>query len=636
MGVELDLGTRPDGTRFTVPIECIDRGWEIIGPPGSGKSWLANRAYTEIATKVPEAFVIHLDTAGDSFHWLERWAYAEGLDEELVVINPAEQSRIVAVNPLGAWNPYPALQSRVAAETFRRALRAGAFAEQPLVNEWTGTAMFSLIATALAYRDAPELFRIGRSPLRDAVIDRLPDSPARRNWEALAPALARGSDLQGLRVLLDHLGPTRRRIEEFTANPDLRLMLSSTGQAISLRRAVNQRRKVLVHAGPGVLPREDARLLCSSILAELVHEAFRREAGLDERIPMYVFCDEWQDFNVPGMTEILYGGRKFNFRVIAIHHDAGQLEAMGREDPMLPRAVLGCMRAKTVFGGLSPDDATVYGRLIWEHFCDPRRKKLVLTSKRQLQVARWVNSYTTGQSYQRGLAAMVGSMEAEGEGAGRVHGVVTGKGVANASGFGSGDSEMLLYGPDGLDADIVGMTRGSSLQATGSLAENRFEAETDAESTTKFRMRGRTEAQTDSEGWSRHQAITRSLGVFPTEPFDEISNVTFWPVAEQLHLMIAAMVRQPDRDALFTYAKEKPELFRTAELEEPSVDPWQAREVHRLLLRKQRWATPQEIEEEVEDRHRKLLGPGVRHEPLDTKAAIGRLRDARAGGGKAA
>src|SRR5438105_3886203 len=117
MSVELHLGTRPDGTgQETIPLEHLDRGLEIIGPPGSGKSYEAMHLYTEIATKCPEACVVFLDTAGDSFHWLERWAYSEGLDNDLVVINPGEDERhVVGVNPLGAWSHNPALQSRVAA-----------------------------------------------------------------------------------------------------------------------------------------------------------------------------------------------------------------------------------------------------------------------------------------------------------------------------------------------------------------------------------------------------------------------------------------------------------------------------------------------------------------------------------------
>src|SRR6185503_4298358 len=107
------------------------------------------------------------------------------------------------------------------------------------------------------------------------------------------------------------------------------------------------------------------------------------------------------------------------------------------------------------------------------------------------------------------------------------------------------------------------------------------------------------------------------LGVFPTEAFDEVSNVTFWQVAEQLHLMIAAMVRQPDRHALFVYGKDRPRRFRTPQREDPYVKPFDAAEIRQLLLRRQRWGTAEELRAEVHERHQALLGSPV--ERLDLK-----------------
>jgi hypothetical protein len=624
----IDLGQMSDGTQLRLPMDGFDRHCQVLAPTGYGKSRLLARIVQQFVTKSRDATVV-LDPAGDLCNLLKRWAYSQGLQNRLVIIDPREQRLVCGLNPIQPWTSNHGLQAGVLRDIVRRSLGGNeTSATAPLASQWIFNFLYLLLVNRLTMYELGRLLDFSDSVFLQASISRLPPSIVRSDFEALTGAMARLNEAQALRFLAEQLGSTSRRLRQFVTNSYLDHMLAARVRAIGWGQVIDRGMLILVNLSQegNALTDEDQRLLGQLVVSSIIRESFARPEH--RRRPVNLIIDEAGKLASPEVTTVLNEGRKYRLRLILAHQTLSQLVDHRENDTTLLDAVTNNARLKIVFGGLGHVDGDAVGRTLFGALADPDTRKLVLKSPIQLSHMERVESVTTSSARTRSSGEIDVRGEARVSGRGRSHGTSE---VVGSS-FGSGDSMAMATGfaypmDLGMDAGTIHEARNfgsfssaGGMDATGtSDAESKYEAfgETDSHGTSRAR------------GEQRGRSVTRGLMVVPDEPREIVTSVQFEPLEEQLHRLVSAMTLMPDRHAVVSLGKSQPVEFRVADVPNPSLTLRQAQLLDlRLMRRLPFYVERSVIEAEIAERQNALLRASV-IEVADVATAIERRRASR-------
>jgi hypothetical protein len=325
----------------------------VLGPTGSGKSWLLSRLILGDIAAGHGVFVVDLkgDLVGDV---LSRISDHDA--ERVIVLDPARRDHPVGVNLLSGaeseegrervvdnvltvfkelwaayWGPRSDQVMRAALNTL-----AGARAR--------GGAQFTLVELVPLLSDPA--FRRGILAGRQ-----LPDG-LRAFWQRYE-AMSDGERAQAI-------APVLNKVEAFTSRSTIRLMLGQS-QGIDLRDVFRRHAVVLVNLAKGSLGTETANLLGALLVTKLWQAAFEQVAvPAERRSTAFAYIDEAQDvvrLPVP-MAEMLSQARGLKLGVTLAHQYVAQLPEA------VKAAVLGTVQSQIVFAlkrtdaqALAPDFA---------------------------------------------------------------------------------------------------------------------------------------------------------------------------------------------------------------------------------------------------------------------------------------
>jgi len=128
------------------------------------------------------------------------------------------------------------------------------------------------------------------------------------------------------RYLKKRIAPLLTRIDTFLRPKIVRYMLAQKG-GIDFRTCIEEKKIVLIKLSQGLIGEDNSYLLGSLFLSKFNQVAQSRQSlPKEQRHPYYIYCDEFQNFITPSISQILSGARKYGLGLILAHQEIAQID----------------------------------------------------------------------------------------------------------------------------------------------------------------------------------------------------------------------------------------------------------------------------------------------------------------------
>jgi len=328
-----------DERPLALTLEARLRHLHVIGPTGTGKSHLlCSLVLQDLAAGHG---VVLLDPKGDLVADVLAHMPAERIDDA-IVLDPADESRPVGLNPLRAAH---GASAEVVVENLTALFRS-------LYRSSWGPRTDDILRAALLTLSSADDATLCEVPLlltdatfRRRLVAKIDDPVGLESFWGWYEGLSDGE-----RVSV--VGPVLNKVRAFTMRPRVRSIIGQSQPRLNLREVLRDRKVLLVSLGVGLLGEEAAALLGALLVAELWHATTAR-AGItpERRLPVMAYLDEWQHFlHLPTpMASVLAEARGLGLGLTLAHQHLGQLSPETRD------AVLANARSRVVFQVPSSD-----------------------------------------------------------------------------------------------------------------------------------------------------------------------------------------------------------------------------------------------------------------------------------------
>ena len=336
---------------FGLPRSDRSRHLYILGQTGVGKSALLE-LLTIADINSPYGFAI-IDPHGDyAVNTLRR--IPKNRIDDVVYINPADIDYPVAFNPLEIFDPRH--KNHICSELIN--------VLTPIFEDWNPRLEYTLRNTILALLDFPNATMLDIPRLlsdvafRDNVVSHIEDSVVGNFWK-----------LEFEQWNLDYsqiaVEPIINKIGAFTTNPIVRNILAHPKSSFNIRQIMDERKILIVNLSRGLVGEDNAALLGSLIVSSIQRAAMSRADidDIDQRIPFYLYVDEFQNFATDSFKTILSEARKYGLILTVANQYIEQMS------PSVQDAVFGNVGSMIAFR-LSANDAKSMIKYFEPHFTD--------------------------------------------------------------------------------------------------------------------------------------------------------------------------------------------------------------------------------------------------------------------------
>jgi type IV secretory pathway TraG/TraD family ATPase VirD4 len=156
--------------------------------------------------------------------------------------------------------------------------------------------------------------------------------------------------------------PALNKIGGLLAYPAIKRVLVDNTKRISLRTLMDEQKIVLVNLSKGAVGEDVAHILGAVLLTSIASAAFSRvNVNENERVPFFVYLDEFQNFTTLSLVNMLSELRKYKVGMIMAHQYLDQL------DPDIKSAVLGNVGTHISFR-VDAFDATLMAKKMYPVF----------------------------------------------------------------------------------------------------------------------------------------------------------------------------------------------------------------------------------------------------------------------------
>lgn len=153
------------------------------------------------------------------------------------------------------------------------------------------------------------------SEFRAECIPNIINPNVRRFWNAEFPKYSKNDLL-----------PVLNKVGGFLSIPILQKILVENKEQISLRKIIDGRKILLINLSKGSLGTDGAHLLGSLLLTSLASAGFSRiDIAEKDRVPFYIYLDEFQNYTTDSITGMISELRKFKIGFILAHQYLHQL-----------------------------------------------------------------------------------------------------------------------------------------------------------------------------------------------------------------------------------------------------------------------------------------------------------------------
>ncbi len=353
------LGQIEDELKQNVRFSQSDRSRHsyIVGATGTGKSTLL---YNMIVQDIENGEgVAVIDPHGDLYHQVLASIPRHRMND-VVLVDPCDFTHSVGINFLEYDEPYRHVQmnyitneminifdrlydlKRTGGPVFEQYMRNALLLVMD--NEFSGATLM----------DIPAVFE--DTKYRHFLLERCNNSIVNGFWDKQAKAA--GGDMS-----LDNLSPyITSKLNQFTTNALLRPIIGQAKGTLNFRGIMDENKILLVNLSKGILGELDTQLLGMLIIGKIFSSAMGRiSTSPEQRRPMFLYVDEFQNFTTDTIAYLISEARKFGIYLTLANQNLAQLTVnMGRQNIL--DSVLGNMGTTLFFrlGAMDADKMEAY------------------------------------------------------------------------------------------------------------------------------------------------------------------------------------------------------------------------------------------------------------------------------------
>lgn len=351
----LDVVSQAAATNFrgqSVPWGFMrsDRGRHmyIIGQTGVGKSGLLE-LLTIADISSPYGFAV-IDPHGDyAINILKRIPADRVAD--VIYFNPADTDFPIAFNPMEVTDP--TLKTHTASELIGVLKR--------MFESWGPRLEYILRYSLLALLDYPDATMLDITRIltdkkfREEVLTYVKDPVVLNFWKI---EFASWND----KFAAEAVAPVLNKVGAFTANPIVRNIIGQPKSSFNIRQIMDNRKILIVNLSRGLIGEDNASLLGALLVTKIQMGAMSRaDQAQADRIPFYLYVDEFQNFATDSFATILSEARKYALNLTVANQYTAQMSQEVRD------AVFGNVGCIVSFR-TSADDARIMQKYFEPHF----------------------------------------------------------------------------------------------------------------------------------------------------------------------------------------------------------------------------------------------------------------------------
>jgi len=285
----------------------------VIGKSGSGKSKML-----ELMIKNDLELghgVCIIDPHGDLVENIIPFI-PESRIKDVIFFNPVDEEYPIAFNPIEKVNPL--LRQQVSTgliEIFKKIFG----------SNWSPRLEHVLRMTLLALLDAPKasvmsiLLLLTDREYRQATIKTIEDQVVKNFWTNEFASWSEKFDAEAIMPILNKIG-------QFVSNTIIRNIVGQEENKIDMSFIMNNKKILLVKLPKGILQEENTSLLGSMIITKIYQAALARaDVAESQRVPFFLYIDEFQNFATDSFANILSESRKYRLSLTMAHQYVSQL-----------------------------------------------------------------------------------------------------------------------------------------------------------------------------------------------------------------------------------------------------------------------------------------------------------------------
>jgi len=292
----------------------VDRGRHlyILGQTGVGKS-----AMLELLTisdiNSPYGFAV-IDPHGDYALSILRRIPASRADS-VIYFNPADTEFPIAFNPMEVTDPK--LKTHTVSELVGVLKR--------MFESWGPRLEYILRYSLLALLDYPDTTMLDITRIltdkafRNDVISYVTDPVVKQFWTV---EFASWND----KFAAEAVAPVLNKVGAFTANPIVRNIIGQPKSSFNIRHIMDERKILIVNLSRGLVGEDNAALLGSLLVTKIqLASMSRADIPVQDRIPFYLYVDEFQNFATDSFATILSEARKYALNLTVANQYIAQM-----------------------------------------------------------------------------------------------------------------------------------------------------------------------------------------------------------------------------------------------------------------------------------------------------------------------
>ena len=197
------------------------------------------------------------------------------------------------------------------------------------------------------------------SEFRARVLAFVTDEQVMRFWHNEFPAM-------NYKTAVDGVAPIANKLGAFLAHPVVRQALCEPKGPLRFRKIMDEGRVLIVNLAKGRLGADVANTVGGLIVSNLAHAAYsRQDQPESERVPYFLYIDEFHSFTTTAFADMLSGLRKYRLGLVLAHQHTSQL------DPNVFEAILGNVGTQMAFR-VGATDAAILSRQFGADVPSPR------------------------------------------------------------------------------------------------------------------------------------------------------------------------------------------------------------------------------------------------------------------------
>lgn len=314
----------------------------IVGKTGTGKSWFIDNMAIEDIRKGHGVAV--LDPHGDAIDTIMQYIPKNRIND-VCYFNPADPEYGYPLNLLEIDNP--SQRELMVSGIIGIFYKLYSHSWGPRLEHILRNVLFTLVNVPNA--TLPDIIRIlNDKKFRDQALQHINDPMLKLFWK---------KEYEGMsdRFANEAVAPILNKVGQFVTSPLIRKIIQHPRSKVKIDELMNNKKIFLCDLSQGKIGEDNATLLGSMIITKIQIAAMNRAfIPEDQRVPFYMYVDEFQNFATSSFTKILSEARKYKLGLTLANQYITQID----EDVMA--AILGNVGSITCFNVGAKDSEILY------------------------------------------------------------------------------------------------------------------------------------------------------------------------------------------------------------------------------------------------------------------------------------